>query len=386
MQGNFEMLAKCLFGFEAILAKELRDLGAQSVKEGVRSVTFVGDLGFMYKANLSLRTALRILVPILSFEARNDKELYQKLLHFNWEDYMSVDQSFAINATANGEQFQHSQFLALRTKDALVDRFRKRMRKRPNVDVKHPDARFHIHAQGPRISLSLDSSGDSLHKRGYRAETNLAPINEVLAAGLVLMSGYNGSVPLLDPMCGSGTLLIEAAMIACRIPPGVHRNEFGFEKWLNYDQELFEKIHESQMKKCQNAAHPILGFDKAPSALRKSMDNIKNAGLEEFVKVERANFFRTPSPFEKSGLLLFNPPYGERLNIEVVDFYKSIGDSLKQNYGGCTAWLISSDFQEGIKSIGLRSSRKVKVFNGKLECRYVKYELFAGSLKTKNQL
>jgi putative N6-adenine-specific DNA methylase len=229
--------------------------------------------------------------------------------------------------------------------------------------------------------VSLDSSGESLHKRGYRSETNIAPINEVLAAGLILMAGYSGSVHFIDPMCGSGTLLIEAAMIACNIPPGIHRQEFGFEKWKDFDAELLALIHGSLLKRVRNASHEIIGFDKAPSAIRKSSENIANASLQEFIRLERKNFFTEPKPVEGDALVLFNPPYGERLNIDVVQFYGQIGDSLKQNYPQTTAWIISSDFDQGIKSIGLRSSRKVKVFNGKLECRFVKYEMYSGSMK-----
>ena len=381
MDENFNMLAKCLYGFEAVLAKELRDLGAQNVKEGVRNVSFRGDKGFMYKANLSLRTALRILVPIYEIHVNSDEDLYRKLLRHDWDRYLDVDGTLAVNATVFGETFKHSHYVALRTKDAIVDFFRKKKHKRPNVDVKHPDVLFHVHVHEKKCVVSLDSSGESLHKRGYRSETNIAPINEVLAAGLILMTGYSGSTHFIDPMCGSGTILIEAAMIACNIPAGIHRNEFGFEKWKDFDPALFEVIHASVLKKIRNASHRIIGFDKAPSAIRKSTENIVNASLEEFITVERKNFFKEPKPVEEDALVLFNPPYGERLNIDVADFYGKIGDSLKKNYMQTTAWIISSDFELGIKSIGLRSSRKIKVFNGKLECRFVKYEMYAGSRK-----
>jgi putative N6-adenine-specific DNA methylase len=381
MDQNFDMLAKCLYGFEAVLAKELRDLGAQNVKEGVRSVSFKGDKGFMYKANLSLRTALRILVPVFEVDVSSDEDLYRKLLRHDWGRYLDVSGTLAVNATVFGDTFKHSHYVALRTKDAIVDYFRKKEHKRPNVDVRHPDVLFHVHIHNQKCIVSLDSSGESLHKRGYRSETNIAPINEVLAAGLILMSGYSGSVDFIDPMCGSGTLLIEAAMIACNIPAGIHRAEFGFEKWKDFDPDLFELIHGSMLKRVRNASHKIIGFDKAPSAIRKSTENIKHASLEEFIGVERKNFFHEPKPVEGDALLLFNPPYGERLNIDVEDFYRNIGDALKNNYLQTTAWIISSDFEKGIKSIGLRSSRRIKVFNGKLECRFVKYEMYAGSKK-----
>ena len=381
MDGNYNMLAKCFYGFEAILAKELRDLGAQNVREGVRSVSFVGDKGFMYKSNLSLRTALRILVPVFELNASSEDDLYNKLTKLPWEQYLDVSNTLAISATVNGETFRHSHYVALRTKDAIVDYFRNRKHKRPSVDVKHPDVRFHVHIHQNACVVSLDSSGDSLHKRGYRSQTNIAPINEALAAGLILMAGYNGSVHFIDPMCGSGTLLIEAAMIACNIPAGIHRKEFGFEKWKDFDPELFQLIHASLLKRVRNASHEIIGFDKAPSAIRKSLDNIENASLQDFIRVERKNFFLEPKPVEGDALVLFNPPYGERLNIDVDEFYGKIGDSLKQNYPQTTAWVLTSDFQSGLKRVGLRSSRKVKVFNGKLECRFVKYEMYEGSKK-----
>ncbi len=381
MDGNFNMLAKCFYGFEAILAKELRDLGAQNVKEGVRSVSFVGDKGFMYKANLALRTALRILVPVFEFRADSEDELYKRLNQLPWDRFLDVSGTLAVSSTVFGSTFKHSHYVTLRTKDAIVDYFRAKMHKRPNVDLRHPDVLFHIHIHENECVVSLDSSGESLHKRGYRSETNIAPINEVLAAGLILMTGYSGSVHFIDPMCGSGTILIEAAMIACNIPAGIHRREFGFEKWKDYDAELFGLIHGSLLKRVQNASHEIIGFDKAPSAIRKAEENIRNASLQEFIRLERKNFFREPKPVEGDALVLFNPPYGERLNIDVGEFYRQIGDSLKQNYPQTTAWMITSDFEKGLKSVGLRSSRKVKVFNGKLECRFVKYEMYTGSKK-----
>lgn len=381
MDANFNMLAKCLFGFEAILAKELRDLGAQNVKEGVRSVSFKGDKGFMYKANLALRTAIRILVPIYEFRVDSEEELYKKMLDIPWHEYLDATGTLAVNATLSGEVFTHSHYIALKTKDAIVDYFRRKEHKRPDVDLRHPDVLFDVHIRGQNCILSLDSSGDSLHKRGYRSETNIAPINEALAAGLLLMSGYSGSVDYIDPMCGSGTMLIEAAMIACNVPPGIHRPEFGFEKWKDFDSELYKIIHDSLLKRVRNASHQIIGFDKAPSAIRKSLDNIKNASMEEFIKVERKNFFFENKPVSGDALLVFNPPYGERLSLDVDEFYSKIGDTLKQNYSNTTAWIITSDFNSGIKSVGLRSSRKVKLFNGKLECRFVKYEMYSGTKK-----
>lgn len=381
MEENFQMLAKSLYGFEPILARELRNLGAQHVKEGVRNVKFKGDIGFMYKANLALRTAIRVLVPIHTFTLKNQDDLYKNLSLISWDDYLDKDSTLAIHSSVHSEIFNHSHYVSLKSKDAIVDYFRNKYQTRPNIDLKHPDVQFDIHIENQTCTVSLDSSGESLHKRGYRSDTNIAPINEVLAAGLVLLTGYDGTQNFIDPMCGSGTILIEAAMIANNIPANINRPEFAFEKWKNYDKELFQTIHDSLLKKVRNSTMGIIGFDKAPSAIQKAQANVENASLEEFIKIERKNFFEEGNPFERNVVIVFNPPYGERLNIDVPEFYGKIGDTLKQNYTDTNAWLITSDFEQGLKSVGLRTSRKIKVFNGSLECRFVKYEMYSGSRK-----
>lgn len=385
MNENFKMTAKTLYGFESILAKELRNLGAIGVKEGVRSVTFMGDTGFMYKANLALRTAIRILKPIERFKVKNENDLYNKLQRIHWENYLQVHNTLAIDAAVHSTIFTHSQYIALKSKDAIVDYFRDKYGERPNVDLKHPDLQLNIHIKEDVCTVSLDSSGMSLHKRGYRTSTNIAPINEVFAAGLILMTGYNGSQHFVDPMCGSGTMLIEAAMIANNIPANINRIEFGFEKWADFENDLFEKIHDSLLKKIIQSSQKILGFDKAPSAIRKAQENIKNANLTEFITVEKQDFFNSDKPVEGKTIVCFNPPYGERLAINVPIFYKEIGNALKQNYTDTDAWFITSDFNTGLKSVGLRTSRKIKVFNGSLECRFVKYEMYKGSRKLSKQ-
>jgi len=373
-----------MFGFEEILSKELLRLGARDIKIGVRNVSFEGDKGFMYKANLALRTAVRILIPIKSFKVNSEDELYNELLKIEWDEYLSVDGTFAVDAVANSDNFTHSHYLALKSKDAVADYFRNKFGKRPNVDVKHPDLQINIHIQKDYCTVSLDSSGDSLHKRGYRSATNIAPISEVLAAGLVLLSGYDGTQNFIDPMCGSGTILIEAAMIANNIPANINRKEFCFEKWKDFDENLFETIRNSLLKKIKDSNAVIMGYDKAPSAIRKATDNVENAHLEDFIKLKQANFFETEKEVEGKTIILFNPPYGERLEIDDVPaFYKEIGDTLKGGYTNTDAWLITSDFEKGLKSVGLRTSRKIKVFNGKLECRLVKYEMYEGSKKAK---
>lgn len=383
MNENFTIVAKTLFGFESLLAKELRELGAMEVKEGVRSVSFKGDDGFMYKANLALRTAVRILKPIKKFRVQSELDLYKQLQFIGWEHYFSEADTFAIDAVTNSDNFTHSHYVALKTKDAIADYFRNKYGKRPSVDIKHPTVQINVHIQRDQCTVSLDSSGDSLHKRGYRSATNIAPINEVLAAGLVLLSGYDGSQHFIDPMCGSGTILIEAAMIANKIPANINRREFGFERWRDFDENLFEIIRNSLLKKIRSSDKEIIGYDKAPSVIRKAFGNIKNANLEEFIKIDQENFFNTEKEVEGKTIVLFNPPYGERLEIDVPIFYKEIGNTLKHGYPDTDAWLITSDFEKGLKSVGLRTSKKIKLYNGKLECRFVKYEMYKGSKKAK---
>ncbi|WP_089888085.1 THUMP domain-containing class I SAM-dependent RNA methyltransferase [Kriegella aquimaris] len=382
MNNNFKMVAKTLFGFEEILAKELRNLGAGNVKEGIRNVSFEGDTGFMYKANLCLRTAIKIIKPIHSFEVQSENELYKKIYGMDWSEYLSVDTTFAIDTTVNSENFTHSLYVSQKVKDAIVDKFRDTDGTRPNVDVKFPDMRINIHIHNDHCNVSLDSSGRSLHHRGYRTATNIAPINEVLAAGLLLLSGWDGRSDFLDPMCGSGTMLTEAAMIACNIPANINRKEFAFEKWEDFDEELFEKIVDSSLKKAREFSHKIIGYDKAPSAVRKAKDNIENANLSEYITVERKNFFDSEKFNDGPLKMVFNPPYGERLNLDMEEFYASIGDTLKRSYPGTEAWFITSNL-EALKHVGLRPSRKIKVFNSHLESRLVKYVMYEGSKKAK---
>lgn len=300
----------------------------------------------------------------------------------DWERFMSVHSTFAIDATLATDRFHHSQFISLKTKDAIVDKFRNLHGTRPDVDLKYPDIRIHIHIQQSEVTVSIDSSGRSLHQRGYKTATNIAPINEVLAAGLIMMSGWDGQCDFMDPMCGSGTIPVEAAMIACNIPPNINRKEFAFEKWPDFDANLFEKIIESSLKKTREFHHKIYGYDKAPSAVAKAKDNVKNANLSEYITITQRNFFETYKPVDGKLHMVFNPPYGERLSIDMEQFYKSIGDTLKKHYPGTDAWFITSNM-EALKHVGLRPSRKIKLFNGHLESRLVKYEMYEGSKKGK---
>jgi len=380
MNQDTSFLAKTFYGFEPLLEKELRKLGAKNIKSINRAVSFEGDLGFLYKANLSLRTALRILMPIGRFPVKNQTDLYRAIDRIDWSKWFSADQSFIIDVTLFSDHFNHSLFVAQKAKDAIVDQFSKREGKRPSVTTENPDIRIQLHLQGDQLTISLDSSGNSLHQRGYRIETNIAPINEVLAAGMLLHSGWEGKTYFYDPMCGSGTLAIEAAMIACNIPPSLNRTAFSFMNWKNFDEELFELIRNSCLSKVREFRGHIYASDKAPSAVRKAQENIENAGLEEYVSIVRSDFFFADRPSDVPLHIVFNPPYGERLSIDADVFYGKIGDTLKKEYQGSEAWFITANI-EALKSVGLRPSRKIKMFNGKLESRLVNYELYEGSRK-----
>ena len=372
MENNFQMVAKTLFGFEDLLANELTQLGAQKVKKGVRNVTFYGDKGFMYKCNLGLRTAIKILKPIASFKVVNEADLYDKIYKIKWEDYVDYKGTIAINSTVHSTVFNHSQYISLKAKDAIVDRFRALKGERPSIDLKFPDLKINIHIDKLFCNVSLDSS-------------NIAPINEVLAAGLIMLSGWDGQSDLLDPMCGSGTILIEAAMIACNIPPNLLRNEFAFEKWTDWDVDLFEKIENSLLEKTRDFHHNIYGIDKAPSAVTKAIENVKNANLESFISIRHDDYFKTSKSNTDFLHIIFNPPYGERLEINMEELYGNIGNTLKRNYSNSNAWFITSNV-EALKYVGLRPSRKIKLFNAKLESTFVKYEVYDGSKKAKKNL
>ena len=380
MEDNFKMVAKTFYGFEELLAKELLQLGAQEIKPGNRMVSFLGDLGFMYKANLCLRTALKILKPIHTARVQNEEELYQLFYDFPWEEYLDVDSKFVIDSVVTGTLFTHSQYASQKAKDGLVDQFRDKHNERPSVDLNRPDLRINLHIQDDFCTISLDSSGASLHHRGYRTLTKIAPLNEVLAAGLIQLSGWKGNSDFLDPMCGSGTILIEAAMLACNIPANINRKTFAFEKWIDWDADLFEKIQSSQLKKVKNPSIQIKGSDKAPSAIEKATINIENANLSEFITLEKKDFFQVEKETKGPLHLLTNPPYGERLDGDMNALYQGIGDSFKQSFPNTHAWIISSNM-EAIKCVGLRPSRKIKLFNGKLESRLLYYPIYEGTKK-----
>lgn len=380
MPSNFQMIAKTLFGLEEVLAEELRALGAGNVRVGNRCVYFEGDSGFLYKANLNLRTALRILKPIGDFRLTRPEDLYREIQRISWNDYLNPEMTFVVDTVLNSKIFANSIFVSQKAKDAIADQFRERMGRRPSVSLYDPDLRVHLHVQDQRVHVSLDSSGSSLHLRGYRTETNMAPLNEVLAAGILLLSGWKGDSDFLDPMCGSGTLLIEAAMIACNIPAGIHRKGFGFQRWLDYDKSLFQVIYTASLNKTKDFKYRISGIDKAPSAMRKAQQNIENAGLTEYISLEQTDFFKSVTSRDMPLHMVCNPPYGERLAIDRPTFFKSFGDTLKSGYPNTRAWLLVGD-PEIVKMVGLRATRKIKLFNGSIESRLALFEIYAGSKK-----
>ena len=379
---NYSMVATTMMGLEDILAEELRLLGAQHINVLNRAVEFVGDVGFMYKANLNLRTAIRILKPIFSFKARNEKELYRKIYEYDWEQHFDVDGTFAIQSSGFSEVFSHSKYTALKTKDAIADSFRDKHGKRPNVDVEAPDVQINVHVRDNSFVISLDSSGYSLHKRGYKVASVDAPINEVLAAALILLSGWNQISNFYDPMCGSATILVEAALIANNIPANIFRKRFGFSGWKDFDPELWNKIRDISLEKEKEYYGIISGADNFQKSLRAGRENINNALMRDDIEIKMQDFFDTK--VAAGTHVVFNPPYGERMSIGINEFYQKIGDTLKHNYQGCTVWLISSDI-ENLKMIGLKPSRKIKVFNGKLECRFVRFDIYEGSKKESKQ-
>lgn len=377
---NLQLQIKTLFGLEKILADEVKKLGGRNVEVRNRAVSCEGDLGFLYKVNYSSRTALKVLLPIFEFKAFNEHKFYHKLTRFNWDDYMGLHQTFSIDATVYSEKFTHSQYMSLKMKDAIVDYFRHKYNKRPNIDAKNPDISFHLHIDRDWVTISLNSSGEPLFKRGYRQDQVNAPINEVLASGMLQLAGWDGKGNFLDPMCGSGTILIEAAMIAMNLPAQLFREKFGFENWRNFDKDLFEKIKEYRLNKVKEFTGRIIGYDKDPLAVSIAKENIEYAQLDEVIEVYNKDFFTTEKECFPL-LMVFNPPYDERIQLDNSDeFYKKIGDTFKQHYPNTLAWLISADLH-GIKRVGLRPSRKIKLYNGKLETRFLQYEMYEGTKK-----
>ena len=378
--GDFEIKVTTFFGLEEVLEKELHQLGGKDIVPFKRGVSVVGDLGFLYKINLCLHTALKVIIPIVKFEANNEQELYDNIKLIEWEKFISNTDTIMIEGVTNSEIFTHSLFVSQKVKDGIVDRFREKTGSRPDVDLIHPAFKVYVHIFKNEVSLHLDSSGDPLYKRGYRSDINEAPMKEVLAAGLVKLSGWEKHLQLIDGMCGAGTIAIEAALWANNIPPGYYRNEFGFMKWQNFDETLYETIYESSINKIKNEPVEIIANDIDNPTLKKAITNTKNAKVDDVVSCINQSFFDI-TPTRKGGVIILNPPYGERMPVnEIEKLYKEIGDKLKKDFKGFSAWIISSS-PEAIKSIGLRPSRRIHLFNGSLECRFLKFDLYDGSKK-----
>lgn len=374
---EFTMIAKTMAGLEDVLAEELTGLGANNLEIGKRMVSFEGDLAMLYKANIHCRTALRVLRPVFEFKAKNTDEIYKRVKAMNWYEHLTEDSTFAIDAITFSDYFTHSKFVAYRVKDAIADYFMQKTGKRPSVDTKNPDLLINFHVAHDKCTLSFDSSGESLHKRGYRVAQTEAPLNEVLAAGMILKTGWRGESGFVDPMCGSGTLLIEAAMIAMNVPPGIYRQNFAFEKWKNFNADLFETIYNDDSGE-REFNHKIYGSDISPEAIDIAAKNIKSAELERHINLEVKPFEKyTQAPAEK-GILVTNPPYGERIKPEDLSgLYEMIGERLKHVFMGYSAWVLSYK-KECFDKIGLKPSKKIQLVNGSLQCEFRRYDIFAG--------
>ena len=378
-----ELIAKTFMGLEPVLAKELTQLGANNVKIGRRMVSFTGDKEMMYRANFQLHTAIRILKPIRHFKARSADDVYEEIKKIDWTEFLTTEKTFAVDAVVFSEEFRHSKFVSYKVKDAIVDQFREATGKRPNISVANPDIRLNIHVAEDKCTLSLDSSGESLHRRGYRQESVEAPLNEVLAAGMILMSGWQGDTDFIDPMCGSGTLLIEAALIAKNMAPGLFRKEYAFEKWPDFDSELFDRIYNDESQE-REFNHHIYGYDIDMKAVNTALLNVKAAGLTSVITVKQQDFKAFTQPANKS-IIITNPPYGERISTpDLLGTYKMIGERLKHQFLNNDAWVLSYR-EECFDQIGLKPSIKIPLYNGSLECEFRKYQIFDGKLKNFRQ-
>jgi len=384
MENEFELIAKTFMGLEPVLAKELTQLGANNVQIGRRMVSFTGDKEMMYRANFSLHTAIKVLKPIYRFKAQSADDVYEEIKKIDWSQYLDNEHTFAVDSVVFSEEFRHSKFVSYKVKDAIVDQFREKTGSRPNISVANPDLRLHIHiadvAPGKsECTLCLDSSGESLHRRGYRQESVEAPLNEVLAAGMILMTGWQGETDFIDPMCGSGTLLVEAALIARNMAPGLFRKEYAFEKWPDFDAELFDHIYNDDSKE-REFTHHIYGYDIDMKAVNTARLNVKAAGLTADITVEQQDFKDFTQPKDKS-IMVCNPPYGERISTpDLLGTYRMIGERLKHQFLNNDAWILSYR-EECFEQIGLKPSIKIPVYNGSLECEFRKYQIFDGKLK-----
>jgi len=373
---EFEMIAKTFRGLEEVLATELVNIGANNVQLQRRAVSFTGDKALMYKANLCCRTASRILKPIVTFDASNPDEVYDQVKKINWSDYMDVDSTFVIDSTVFSEAFRHSKFVAYRVKDAIADWFMEKFERRPSVRLDGAQIMVNIHIAEQKCTLSLDSSGESLHKRGYRVAQTEAPLNEALAAGMLLMADWKGQSNFVDPMCGSGTLLIEAALIALNIPPGIYRSSFAFEKWKDFDEELFDALYNDDSYE-RPFNFKIYGSDNSPRAIKIAEQNIKSTGLSKYIELQVMPVQKLEAPAENC-MIVTNPPYGERITSDdIYGLYASLGTTVKHKFAGSSVWVISSH-EECLDKIGLKPTERIRLLNGSLDCWYCRYDIFAG--------
>ena len=379
MEQEFELIAKTFMGLEPVLAQELTQLGANNVQIGRRMVSFTGDKELMYRANFQLHTAIRIIKPIRHFKAQSADDVYEEVKKIDWSQYLDLKKSFAVDSVVFSDEFRHSKFVSYKVKDAIVDQFRENTGQRPNISVANPDIRLNMHIAEDKCTLSLDSSGESLHRRGYRQESVEAPLNEVLAAGMILMTGWNGDTDFIDPMCGSGTLLIEAALIARNMAPGVFRKEYAFEKWPDFDSELFDRIYNDDSQE-REFSHHVYGYDIDMAAVQKARLNVKAAGLTKDITIGQADFKNFSQPSGKA-IMVTNPPYGERISTpDLLGTYRMIGETLKHQFKNNDAWVLSYR-EECFDQIGLKPSIKIPLYNGSLECEFRKYQIFEGKLK-----
>ncbi|HCT31317.1 MAG TPA: RNA methyltransferase [Bacteroidales bacterium] len=379
MSDKFELIAKTHQGLEGVLAEELRLIGADEISISPKTISFKGDKEMMYKANIQLRTATRILKPIYSFKARTEDEFYGQAKKYDWSSVMDISQKYAVDSIITSEVFNHSRYIALKLKDAIADHFREKVGKRPFVDPQNPQIRVHVNVIEDECTICLDSSGEPLHRRGYRSTQDSSPINEVLAAGMILLSGWKGDSDFIDPMCGSGTILIEAGLIAHGIPPGIFRKHFGFENWFDFDEALLQQVYnDDSMEREFN--YSIIGGDISKRAVEISTENVRNAGLQKKVDIKFESIFDFTPPMGK-GVVVTNPPFGEKLKKEQIEsFYKQLGDCFKQRFVGYDVWIISSN-SEALKSFGLRPATSMSLINGGLECRYYHYPMYKGAPK-----
>lgn len=373
------MIAKTFMGLEDILAQELTELGANNVEKGCRVVTFSGDKALMYKANFHLRTAIRVLKPIKHFMASSADDVYNGVQDIDWSEYIAEGKTFTVDSVVYSDSFSNSRFVTYKVKDAIVDQFREKTGKRPNISVSDPDVRINVHISDHDATVSLDSSGESLHRRGYRQEAVEAPLNEVLAAGMIMMTGWKGETDFIDPMCGSGTLAIEAALIAKNMAPGLFRKEYAFEKWADFDADLFDEIYNDDSQE-REFEHHVYGYDIDFKAVNMATDNVKAAGLSDAVSIAQQDFRDFQGHPEKA-IIVTNPPYGERISTpNLMDTYKMIGERLKHAFKEGEAWILSYR-EECFQQIGLKPSQKVPLYNGSLECEFRKYSIFDGRLR-----